>query len=106
MFAVNANEAKEHLDELLTAAEGGQTVAITRNGKAVVQMAAVPNGGGQVGNGAGQFVPSDSSAEENGKQNLREWLRDTEEMRQRFRKEGFTATREEFREFLREMRGR
>ena len=92
---------------MLTAAEEGQTVAITRNGKAVVQMAAAPNGDGQVANGARQFVPPlDSTAEENGKQNLKEWLRDTEEMRQRFRKEGFTATREEFREFLREMRGR
>ena len=107
MVTVTENQAKERLAELLTAAEGGQTVAITRNGKAVVQMAAMPNGDGQVGNGARQFVPPlDSSAEENGKQNLKEWLRDTEEMCQRFRREGCNITREEILEDIRKMRGR
>ena len=93
-------EAKERLAELLDAAEEGQTVAITRNGKAVVQMAAMPNG-------ARQFVPPlDSTAEENGKQNLKEWLRDVAEMRERFRKEGGLLSEETIDEAFREMRGR
>ena len=70
-------------------------------------MAAAPNGDGQVGNGARQFVPPlDSTAEENGKQNLKEWLRDVAEMRERFRKEGGLVSEEVIDEIFREMRGR
>ena len=100
MVTVTENQAKERLDELLDAAEEGQTVAITRNGKTVVQMAAMSNG-------ARQFVPPlDSTAEENGKQNLAEWLHDVAEMREEFRKEGCKVTREDIEKLFREMRGR
>ena len=107
MVTVAENEVKDRLDELLTAAEGGQTVAITRNGKAVVQMAAIPNGAVQVGNAARQLVPPlDSIDDETYQQRTSEWLRSVEEMRERFRKEGSLVSEETIDKIFREMRGR
>ena len=109
MVTVADNEVKERLDELLTAAEGGQTVAITKNGKAVAQIAPVPNG---------QYDPAErfkslnavlartDEEKEIARQKNREWQRSVEEMREEFRKDGFTVTREEILELFREMRGR
>ena len=100
MVTVADNEVKDRLDELLTAAEGGQTVAITKNGKAVVQMAAMPNG-------AGQFVPPlDSIDDETYQRNMENWLCRVEEFRKKLREEKFSVSRETIMEVFREMRGR
>ena len=45
MREVGAFEAKTHLSELLAAVEGGETVTITRRGKAVAQLTPMQPGG-------------------------------------------------------------
>ena len=110
MVTVAENEVKGRLDELLTAAEGGQTVAITKNGKVVVQMAAVP----PVPNGEYDdeartrrlTAMLDSIDEESYQKSMSEWIRSVEEMREEFRKEGCKVTRETILGIIREMRGR
>ena len=109
MVTVADNEVKDRLDELLTAAEGGQTVAITKNGKAVVQMAPVPNGqydAAERFKSLNAALARTDEEKEIVRQKKIEWLRGVEEMRERFHKEGFTITREEILEAIREMRGR
>lgn len=43
MREVGAFEAKTHLSELLAAVEAGETVTITRRGRAVAQLTPVPH---------------------------------------------------------------
>ena len=110
MVTVTENQAKERLAELLAAAEGGQTVAITRNGKAVVQMAAappVPNGEYDPDERIRRLTAPRSRAEQaRYQQRMREWVRSVEEMREEFRKEGGLVSEEVIDEIFREMRGR
>ena len=111
MVTVADNEVKERLDELLTAAEGGQTVAITRNGKAVAQIAPAP----AVANGEYDEDARtrrlnailESMDEEGYRQRMSEWERNLEEMREEFRKKGYKGpTREDIMEVIDKMRGR
>ena len=113
MVNVADNEVKERLDELLTAAEGGQTVAITRNGKAVAQMAPVPP---PVPNGEydddeqarrlNALLAKTDEEKEISRRNMEEVLRLREELQKNLKKEGCTVTREEILEIIAKMRGR
>lgn len=47
MREVGAFEAKTHLSELLAAVEAGETVTITRRGKAVAQLVPVADSGSE-----------------------------------------------------------
>ena len=113
MVTVADNEVKERLDELLTAAEGGQTVAITRNGKAVAQIApapAVSNGEYDSGQRFKQLDAALARTDEEKeivRQKKIESLRSLEEMREEFRKKGYKGpTREDIMEVIDKMRGR
>ena len=112
MVTVADNEVKDRLDELLTAAEEGQTVAITRNGKAVAQMAPVP----PVPNGEydddeqarrlNALLAKTDEEKEISRRNMEEVLRLREELQKNLKKEGCTVTREEILEIIAKMRGR
>ena len=111
MVTVADNEVKERLDELLTAAEGGQTVAITRNGKTVAQMVPVPP---PVPNGEYDedervrrlTAPLSEAEEEKYQQSVKELQRSVARLHKKLKEEGCTVTREDILKIIREMRGR
>ena len=110
MVNVADNEVKDRLDELLTAAEGGQTVAITRNGKTVAQMApapAVANGEYDGDERARRLnAMLDSIDGESYQRNMENWLRRVEEFRKKWHNQGGSVSEETIDAIFREMRGR
>ena len=110
MVTVADNEVKDRLDELLTAAEDGQTVAITKNGKAVVHMApapAVANGEYDGDERARRLnAMLESIDEESYQQSVKEWRRSVAKLHKNLEAEGCTVTREDILQIIREMRCR
>ena len=110
MVTVADNEVKDRLDELLTAAEGGQTVAITRNGKTVAQMTPAPavSNGEYDGDERARRLNAmlDSIDGESYQRNMENWLRRVEEFRKKWHKQGGSVSEETIDAIFREMRGR